>query len=1398
MQRVSPYWNPSELDLHRDIQLSLSNSSDYLRKCLTNHGTDPDNTNFSPAHRHRGDLDDFLSSDGAFFEKAYRAEPHVSLYDVERAVEGEIDDWVDLVMENGGACVQLEILANKYSSGALKTYGKNPESPSVMLLTMVELWVALDKIAIKDIPMLADYSPEVPISILEDLLVCKAASFDRLRHIHQYISRRHSQSHRGSVFSDTVNADTFAVRYYRGSSCLQSLKSRIEDVARREVRDKIVELKKENARYAELQRQADRIEHTYNTDWLGHTCHSRDCSKCNLEDQQRRLRIAVHEWPLPAEQLQAEVVVFELDCPVSFNMWRTATFHLLVDLCSPSQEPHGPYTKLHTYDSLRPYLVSCTRSRISLASDAKPFVVSHYRTMSIPSIEKAVCVSNGLKFYGYDGHARVLTSEALGRFSTHKYCTYQIQSGPYYNLQKYLDTTSHASNQVIANQVDCHVDLSLHEYLAFGHLRSGGAIQWLNILHGLRGRSLRFRRYEVHFLMAQAVSQVGLLASTGWAWHQDLQQPSFCYALLGELETLLRDIEGNWLEGVTMDTISFLLRRLLSSSPDQAVSLRALELPRTLRGKVFTWVEELSAKLTETPGDEPLGVFLRDSAAICRSTFDVDPDLMHSVLSSAEDVDILLSSAILIHDHTPSKVSCPYSQLLLDRDRRLSLALEDALRDLIQADSNDEGIDRAIRRIWHDYRPGSVWTPLYIPNSRWVSCTTASTTDQDSQQVHLNLLDGSLLVDGKPLGRLPAQILRHPLYNLIFGKVRLAVPRVTQVTDYFCSKCLMLSQAISQGWITQRGVKFRVIRSAHLNGWGCNMTKRHTQVYFSLRNGSDLVIKAKRKQAGNVDSEFIVLIPQEIMQKDFPAVLVEEHAHWLSLSTSVLEICPLDTIWKTSPENWKIDCIPGKYRMHRGHELLIDIRSPSWTMVSDLLKPLDTARNLLVSVLPIDSGPQSLQLSVALPRYGLSFYVDGDGQLQSRNIRGMVYDENQCIGTMFGLVNRLILRPKIRDVDVVDLTPRCVIIPEGKISFRKSSHHARVEISTPHSALDRIAYQTYRVDTDLGCLATVGLTNKLYCAYLHALTSGCSTDLLTGRTGTEEALSLLWSACCWSIMKFSSRDAELLGLIASICPSRTWYPKHLKYMQQVQWLDLPTNSQHHELYVVTSAIKAHYDRLQSFHENTPDKPFQAFPSREDHLLERSARRAVYLSPSDSSWEPSGTSRGDIWYRSRDLMKNDSGEHRAYAAATTVYNRTANATITKDILSMVESWTDVSGNATLSLQYDRSWLVPKLPSIWLEAYNLLRRSGEVEWFQLLFTLPAMAYASPELSDLVPVLVAFASHPRAFENPPCYNSYTLSDKYYPSQATLHSYVSHSAYSIKSSPESSEPARHNEDPK
>ena len=539
--------------------------------------------------------------------------------------------------------------------------------------------------------------------------------------------------------------------------------------------------------------------------------------------------------------------------------------------------------------------------------------------------------------------------------------------------------------------------------------------------------------------------------------------------------------------------------------------------------------------------------------------------------------------------------------------------------------------------------------------------------------------------------------------------------------------------------------------------------------------------------------KIIELIPHEELEGDLPAVLIEGHAHWLNISTSVLEVRPLDSLWETSSENWRMDCTPGKYRMQKGHEFLVDIRSQSWDMVSNLLRPLCTPQDLIVSVSLVDSSQHtsSLRLSVVLPRYDISFYVDEDGDLQFRNIQGMVYDENQSIGTLFGLVNQLVLRPKIKDINAVELIPRCVLIPDGAVSFRMDGHHVRVEITPHRSVLKRVTYQTYRVNTDLGCLiGNASLTSKLYCAYLHALTSGYNADPFTGRSGTEEALSLLRSASCWSTVRLSPRDAKLLSLIASICPSRAWYPT--QSMQRVEWRNLPANSQSDELYVLAKAIKERYERVQLFHEGQPSPLFQKFPLQDDHLLKRGARRAVYLFPFESSVQPSRAGF-DVLYPARDLIEVDSGEHRAYTAATYVYGRTA--TSTQDIWGIVESWTeDVVGDTPLSLQYDKSWLAPDLPLIWLTTYNLLRQSDETKWFQLLFSLPAMAYASSNLSKLVPVLVAFASHSQfRFEDPPHYDSYSISKGCYPSLVALQKCVAECPYPLARSPKNLEPARY-----
>ncbi|KIJ08194.1 hypothetical protein PAXINDRAFT_18651, partial [Paxillus involutus ATCC 200175] len=1360
-QTASPSWTPFELNPSKDTQLSLLASRGYICSALMDQGTEHPRTPFNPKHRHRGTLEDFLSSDGKFFEDPYDAEPRLTLHDVEQEVERGIDAWVAPILiadvaDAEVACVQLETLAESYSSSAQKAYANNPEELSIMFLTTIEFWVALDKVVVKNIPMLEEYSPEVPLAHLERLLLRKSEQLHRLRLAYQYIRDRHTRARDGwSVFSTMVDDDSFSVRYYNTFHKLQTLKARVKADAQRARDEKLEELQRMNARHAELGREIATMDH----DFWSSGYHFRWCGKCQREQEMMGMIIEVHEWPLPSLPVSAAMVIFELDCPVSFNMWRSTTFHLLVDLCSPFQQPESPYILLGDYPALQPYHEQHPRSRITLASDTKPFIRTHYRNVSIPTTSDLVCLSNGLNFYGWDQISSTKTSKPFRKSDNSDLCTYRLPAGAYGNLQGYLKSTSHTSNEVIANQEDCHKDLSIHEFIAFGHLRSGSSLQWSNILREFRARTLTFRCNEVHLLLAQATGQVGHLSEVGeWSWHGDLADPLFCDALLGEIEDLTLSVEANWLEGVTMASVSFLISRLLASNQDAGVRARAHGLLREVRKKTFSWVQELSLKVREVEDEEIRGR-LRDIAAICRSTFDVDRGNMREQLSCQEDVEILVSCAIFIHDSTPAVLAGipEESRLLHERDRRLSMVSEEILADRIE--ESNEGINSAIRGVWDAYQPGSQWRRLDHSSSRWLTCQTAGTEGRRSQEVHFNLLDGALLVEGKPLGTLPREFTGHPIYQLIFG---------SRILD-------VLPGSIPGMEYTTRG---------QILGW---------QVHFAMK-GSELQIKAEK------DGHIFELIPQQKLEGDLPAPLVKGHAHWLSLSDRTIEVRPLDKLWERRRDNWEIYLAPGAYSMRKGSAMLVDIRSQTWTMIFDLLKPLERRDNLFVMLFPCQAvqGIPAPRLVVELPRYGLSFFVDEDGDLQSFNMRDMVYDKNQSIGTMFGLVNQLVLRPKAQVEE--DLVQRCVLIPHGDVSFKVHGHHGQVQvnINTHKPPLRRVTYETYTVDTELHCLGgNVSLTNKLYRAYLHAVTSsGCTIDPLTGKTGTEEALSILESASCQSAMKIDSRAVQLLSSIGSLVPRRVWYPAHLRCMQNVEWSCLPAAAQHHGLYFAAKSIKRRWERDQVFREDQPICSFDGFPSRELHLLERSSLRAAGLYPQTFSG-PVPSEHCDATHASRDLVCSGN-EYRAYGASSAVAKWSPTQDTVGNILDRLQSWKGtLHGHASgFALRYSKDWLRPDLAQIWLTAYNTCRRSDTRQPRELLFSLAAMAYASPECKDLFPTLLAFATIP-AFGtiDPPPYKSYELSDGFTPSTSVLREYISSSARGFEDSPECVMPQWHSE---
>ena len=782
----SPHLDASEIDITRDTRLSLTESEEYIGSVLHSthlYSSVPDP---QPTHRRRGTIHDFLVPNCSFFKDAYAEDPFLALSDFECAIERDIDSWVDRVINSDtsridSACMTIQACSTCYSTNAQSSYSKNPENMSIMLFTLLEFWVALDKLVVNSIPLLKEYSPDVPVATFDHLLLPKAAAIERLSLLQRYVATRIRDATFGfSVLSDNADENTFAVRYYDQSEELKSWKSRIEYDAGVERTKRIAELHEKSDRYKHLTNEIDAVTCDFRMTLGGWKQHDWNCRRCKKRKERDNLSIEAHEWPLPEDYYDAAVVIFELRAPVTFKMWRSCTVHFIQDICAAAMKPaikKTPCNKLLTrYEPLSPYCVDHPCQRITLGYKENP---STSLRRDVRCAERDICVNNGLRFDLYDTSKEVWVSSFFRQVDVSGLCTHELPPGPYQGLRCYLSGTQHTSNEVLANQATCHMELTLHEFIAFGSLRSGSLLQWINILRELRARTLTFRDPAVHLLLLQAAWEVGELSEDGFrVWHDELRVAEFGNALIDELQSLRVSVESNWLEGITMATICALSSRLLSSAQDFIVIQRTYGLLQAVRKTSFKWVQELSEALQHAPDESSSREWqarVRDMAAICRSTYDVGPDSIDELLLSPHDLEILAYCAVTIRDNIPLDLSAlpSISRLLLERDRRLSYFLETYFRRHVEEDQ--EGLDWAMKRLWPAYRRHTRWTVLEPPNSRWLRCETAPSVDPSCQIILFDMLMGRLLVDGKPLARLPDSFTQHPSYVALFGHVSFLV-----------------------------------------------------------------------------------------------------------------------------------------------------------------------------------------------------------------------------------------------------------------------------------------------------------------------------------------------------------------------------------------------------------------------------------------------------------------------------------------------------------------------------------------------------------------------------------------------------------------------------------------------
>lgn len=1274
---------------------------------------------------------------------------------VESWVAANLDLWLKHHIRQEDTCGELKDLIQSYHQVASRQYSSRPECASRMLLTIGELWVAMDKAAIHALPSLMFYEHEVPIEVWQALLLTAGVEGERLHRLEKYLLDRQIDAHREgrpSLFRSYGSLRSFSVVYFSTSPKHQQLKAEIEDQAwtqRQAKKEELRQLKNEHEMW--MRKYQDRAKcDEYTQEEYGVTVrrHSYSCVRCGYFNKANGLRIDMHEWPLPQDDLEAQSTVFELSVPTIFSEWRDSTLYVINDVLLSEQidtlYPQSSYP-LRDYPPLSKFFQSGRGYRVHLLSEAKPNMVTHRRTLNVQSCtESDVCVNNGLRYQYFDGSRGWFLENFLPTEGLSHLCTHSLP-GRAHNLRRFLMRTwckpeGETPNEVIASQSDCPEYMSLSEYKALAELPFGYNIQWHNILTQLAMPRIDFNKMETAIFLLQTSLQAGPRSSVATrCTHTRLSDRVFGHVMLENLAKGVSRIRENWESYTALCSLTFLASRVLSQVSSDLVS-PFIDLVDQCRVVAYRWlaiVLERAQAATDEAQRKGLLEAVLSIALACVESFNLDDCSLAKVLVDSERASILLECSVIIHNNAPVQISAddPLQNALVDRWRHTMHRARGVLVE--QSTLGNACFNTAVKRCWPAFAPVYPWT-LSEKTCYWLQTTT-----REGLQVHLDILTGELLVNGSPLARLPREYERHDNYKRLFGGLVLKVMPSNLPGMRFCTAQLF------QG----------------------------NTVHFGMHE-QDLLVRLE------ADGSSVDLIPPRTLRGLLPHSFVDEYAHWYHGNTGIVEFRSLKDPWARNSRNWFLSRSGEVWTLRQGASTCL--LAPCSGMAHCLAAILSPLEDSLYLHMLYDQFVGSVE--VHLPRLQLDFFLKaGESTVRSRQFRGMHVDPDQSVGTLVGFTSKLILRGDS------DLPVRMLIVPEGRVYFQRAGGHATAAVA--YGTARRV--QNYRVDELLRRLvANTKLESKLFLAYVHALTSFCLPDPFLGRTGTEEAIRLLGSASVRAPGPLSPTELDRLQSIASISPARAFYPKSEKVMQQVSWSSaLSFLAQDDRFYMIAKGI---IDRSAEVGFLYPDTTKPGEPDQNTiELIERAILRKARQCVSGYGAEDFSV-RHDAIYQSRDSGVSDRAV-RAAEMAVRAYS--GHATLLEPVTTELSNhlYTLLSHEPIRSprtvpskddLLYDSKWLsnpVTFLPAYWCQLHQAFQSNQSwLNRFELMVWIATVAYSSKYDQQVTQALLSIALSSSVSAVPlPSQNSYDLSQGYEVKKTSLGSIANSAAISFDRTP-------------
>lgn len=935
---------------------------------------------------------------------------------------------------------------------------------------------------------------------------------------------------------------------------------------------------------------------------------------------------------------------------------------------------------------------------MTLASSKKSFHQTHYSSLKLPVDLEELFKRSGLYFQYYDTINELWVERDSTPTFSHQ-CGFIIPpTSPYSALQLTTGVTEPSSYAIVASQAACPSNLTVNEYIAYQSLFSSRILRWHCILLELASSNLNFSEATT-LLVSHLASQAGPNERGDCLrdFHVNFQDQTFCRQLLNQIHIRITNIRGNWREIYSMDMLLTLLLRLwsicqggLESQPDTSSLLNsAVDLLDEARNITLEWIKLLhneSLQATSMESSQVVSRYAFWSAILCRRTFAVflgTGSIPDNVLGA------FVGTSITLRDNLPGDIfSQPHSlKSVLRRDVKLVFQLQPLLRAALSLNPGSflVGLDlvwpqvdgapqRSISSAGFLTGEDNDWFQVELMGTRWVH----------GHSLRFHLLQGILLVDGRPVGKLPQEHRKSPIVQRLFGT-------------------LNLRTATS----SSPGMQYQIL----LPMYG------HV-IHLGMRNGS-LVARA------NVAGTTLEYVPWEIFRGslgctfDLPAPLVDGCVHWLDLNSQTIEIRQESHKWQQKHSNWKLDL--NTRCAERRQSILVDPNSFYFQQLAGAFRAFERSDQLIVF-------QKNQRIFCEIKRMSLSFTVNKPGLLHCHQYGSV--DPNQDAGTWYGLASKLIFR------DGFNPTKRFILVPTGLIHFKRHGVHVSVFVEGDGS------YMAYTINDIVGRVDCPAEPVLVYAkAMFHALTSFSVPDPLTGRTGSEEAIDFLSSGICqpWAPLSFR-QTGHFLAVLAQISPQRQYYPGDLKVMQTVNWNpDLPIALQHEAFRFIVDAIRQLSQNLATFALTPTDNLPELEPSGDQYLLARARVRRARYERSSFLRLPKDFPRVKEYDRRE---KQSTLLSRVYDIVSLIRQQSSYFETTNDLIRFLQRFPVIGG---YDRTYDKALLSCFRVDFELEWGSLARfcrETSQSDNTKLMFFFALLLYAHPARRELVYALLAYS--------------------------------------------------------